>query len=90
MIRVADTVLTPAIELRMKKLTQADWSKFGERVQLILSDADRVVHLFENQFEPEQFTAVLEIRDRVHSILALYRLIPDVTGVRTGTLSMTL
>jgi hypothetical protein len=88
-LRVATHVLSPAAEVKIKALNQAQWKSFASHLHQSSIECGVILDRFSHRLEPKTISAVLDLQQHLESAQTFYRVFPDIAGVPVAQLPKT-
>lgn len=88
-LRIAEHVLTPAAETKIKALNQQQWKSFASQLQLASAECGVILDRFSSRLGPREMSLVLDLQQHLESALIFWRTFPDVAGVPIDQLPKT-
>jgi hypothetical protein len=89
LLRFGKEVLAPVARERLDSLDEAGWRKLATHLQMVWSEAERVINLFGNRLQPRQLELLLDIQQTVQEALTFWHVFPDLAGVPDDQLPRT-
>lgn len=89
LVRFGKEVLVPVAREHLDSLDKAGWRKLATHLQLVWSEAERVINLFGNRLQPRQLELLLDIQQTAQEALTFWHVFPDLAGVPDDQLPRT-
>jgi len=86
--RVAEQVLRPIAAQRVAAINREGWRNLNRQLQITWNFGDHLMELHGTQLNPEVFPILMDIQDRMWSLMNRYSAFPDVLGVPDNELSL--
>jgi len=80
-LRIAEHVLSPAMQARVEQLDEASWKLLARQLQWIWTEAERLLDRFSYRLSPRQIELLLDIQTAAQYALTFYQTFPDIAGV---------
>lgn len=80
-VRIAEHVLIPAAETRIKALNQQQWRLFASQLQLASAECGVILDRFSGRLQPREISLVLDLQQHLESSLIFWSTFPDIAGV---------
>lgn len=80
-IRVAEHVIAPTAQQRVRALDQNGWKSLATQVQHAHNGVMTFLNMFQSRLNPEQITYLLDLQEALANSLTFYTTFPDLAGV---------
>ena len=88
-MRVATEILGPTVRNKLDNFNSNDWKKLTSHLVATLEESYKILSLFENKLNPEQYTILIDLQDALQRSLTFYQIFPDIAGVPDDKLPKT-